>query len=85
MGYKTLYSCSSRKPSDSEGETPSERPTEKPDEKPDDSAKPEEPKGSSWSPWSLVLPAVLVVVFKAFYNFFRDNEDLIRRRFGLNF
>ena len=81
VGDKTLDSCSSRKPSDSEGETPSERPTEKPD----DAAKPEEPTGSSLSPWSLVLPAVLVVVFKAFYNFFRDNEDLIRRRFGLNF
>ena len=81
VGDKTLDSCSSRKPSDSEGETPSERPTEKPD----DAARPEEPTGSSLSPWSLVLPAVLVVVFKAFYNFFRDNEDLIRRRFGLNF
>ena len=81
VGDKTLDSCSSRKPSDSEGETPSEKPTEKPD----DAARPEEPTGSSFSPWSLVLPAVLVVVFKAFYNFFRDNEDLIRRRFGLNF
>lgn len=81
VGDKTLDSCSSHKPNDSEGETPSERP----DEKPDDAAKPEEPTGSSLSPWSLVLPAVLVVVFKAFYNFFRDNEDLIRRRFGLKF
>jgi len=81
VGDKTLDSCSSHKPNDSEVETPSERP----DEKPDDAAKPEEPTGSSLSPWSLVLPAVLVVVFKAFYNFFRDNEDLIRRRFGLKF
>jgi len=28
------------------------------------------------------LPAVLGITFKAFYNFFRDNQDLIRERFG---
>ena len=94
VGDKTLDSCSSRNPNDSEGETPSESPTEKPStkpstpnppDKPADDGRPEEPTGSSFSPWGLVLPAVLAVIFKAFYNFFRDNEDLIRKRFGLKF
>ncbi|WP_413462057.1 choice-of-anchor M domain-containing protein [Corynebacterium kefirresidentii] len=80
----------SESPTDKPSAEPSQDPSTKPSspdtpDKPAHPGRPEEPTGSSFSPWSLVLPAVLVVVFKAFYNFFRDNEDLIRKRFGLNF
>lgn len=79
IGDDAVKSCSTAAPSD------------KPSEKPSDSAKPSKPSkpsepsapvGSSFNPWTLVLPAVLGVTFKAFYNFFRDNQDLIRERFG---
>ncbi|WP_284784977.1 choice-of-anchor M domain-containing protein [Corynebacterium rhinophilum] len=90
IGDDAVKSCSTPAPSDSPSEKPSETPSEKPSDttkpskpsKPSEPSKPSAPGGSSFNPWTLVLPAVLGITFKAFYNFFRDNQDLIRERFG---
>lgn len=85
----------SNAPSEKPSETPSEKASDwvkppKPSDpskpskpsKPPEPSKPSPPAGSSFNPWVLLLPAVLGITFKAFYNFFRDNQDLIRERFG---
>lgn len=76
IGDDAVKSCSTA--------APSEKPSEKPSKpsKPSEPSKPSAPAGNSFNPWALVLPAVLGITFKAFYNFFRDNQDLIRERFG---
>jgi len=88
IGDEAVESCSAKNSSDEPSEAPSEKPS-KPTESPSKPSKPSKPSEPSkpaeagFNPWGLVLPVVLGITFKAFYDFFRSNDELIKERFGL--